>query len=340
MADVATRAAVSVATASRALDPASPHAVSAATRRRVQKAALELNFRPNGLARSFRTRRTRAIGVLVHDVRDPYFNECARGAGDAAETAGYLTFICNTDRDPDRELRYVQMLVDSRVSGILFVGGGFDERGYQRRLTSCIAELVGYGGAAVALGPRAGRLPAEIPDNKGGARLATDHLLEFGHRRIGLIDGPPRLRTSAERRRGYEEALAAAGLEADTRAIVAGDYTVEGGASAMGQLLAAAPGVTAVFASNDAMAIGALGEAQRRGIGVPKDLSLVGFDDVQLAALVDPPLTTVRVPMAAIGAAGVNRILSRLADAESTTEINVHPVELIVRGSTAPLMLR
>lgn len=336
LADVGACAGVSVATASRALNPASLHPVNGATRRRVEEAAAKLGFRPNGLARSFQFGRSQTIGVLVHDVRDAYFNEFARGASDAAEVAGYLTVICNTDRDPDRELRYVQMLVDNRAAGILFVGGGLEDRAYQRRLGPCLAEMPSYGGVAVALGPRAGRLPAELPDNQGGARLATEHLLGLGHRRIGLIDGPPRLRTSAERRRGYEEALSAAGVVADPAWVVPGDYTVETGAVAIARLVEAGSGVTGVFVSNDAMAIGAINECRRRGWRVPEDLSLVGFDDMPLASLVDPPLTTVSVPMAKIGAAGVERILALLAGEQRGSARTVHPVGLVVRASTAP----
>ena len=337
LADVAAQADVSVSTASRALNPDSLHAVSHATRRRVEKAAAQLGFRANGLARSFQFGRARTIGVLVHDVRDPYFNEFARGASDAAEGVGYLTVICNTDRDPDRELRYVQMLVDNRAAGLLFVGGGLEDRAYQRRLAPCLAGMARYGGAAVALGPRAGRLPAELPDNRGGARLATAHLLSLGHRRIGLIDGPPRLRTSVERRRGYEEALSDAGVEPDARWVIPGDYTVEGGAAAIAHLVEDGPDVTGVFASNDAMAIGALNECRRRGVRIPADLSLVGFDDIPLTALVDPPLTTVSVPMAKIGAAGVERVLALLAGQRRSPSVTVHPVDMVVRGTTAPI---
>lgn len=334
--EVAARSGVSVSTASRALNPDSRHPVSASTRLRVAEVAAELGFRPNSLARSFQLRRTKTIGVLIHDVRDAYFSEFARAASDAAQGAGYLTVICSTDRDPERELRYVEMMVDNRVAGLLLVGGGLEDRAYERGMRSLLGDLAAYGGVAVALGPRAGRMPAELPDNIGGARQAAEHLLEIGHRRIALIDGPAALRTSKERRRGFQLALEGAGVRPDPALLVPGSYTMEGGAKAMAQLLALANPPTAVFASNDAMAIGGLNELRRRGVSVPDDMSVVGFDDIPMAALWDPPLTTVSVSMAAIGAAGVARIIRILNGSDSGQRAVIHPTELVVRASTAP----
>lgn len=334
--EVAARSGVSVSTASRALNPESRHPVSASTRCRVEAAATELGFRPNSLARSFQLRRSKTIGVLIHDVRDAYFSEFARAASDAAEAAGYLTVLCSTDRDPQRELRYVEMMVDSRVAGLLLVGGGLEDRAYEKGMRALLGDLAAYGGVAVALGPRAGRMPAELPDNAGGARQAAEHLLEMGHRRIGLIDGPAALRTSKERRRGFQKALSAAGVEADPDLVVPGYYTVEGGAKAAAQLLAMRCPPTAVFASNDAMALGCLNELRRRNVSVPGQISVVGFDDIPMAALWDPPLTTVAVAMAAIGAAGVARVIRALNGVDGAPRAVIHPTQLVRRSSTAP----
>lgn len=333
--EVAARSGVSVSTASRALNPDSRHPVSASTRRRVEEVAVELGFRPNSLARSFQLRRSNTIGILIHDVRDSYFSEFARAASDAAQGAGYLTIICSTDRDPERELRYVEMMVDNRVAGLLLVGGGLENRAYERGMKSLLKDLAAYGGVAVALGPRAGQIPAELPDNLGGASQAAEHLIELGHRRIALIDGPPALRTSKERRRGFQLALEAAGLKPDPALIVPGNYTTEGGAKAMAQLLALESPPTAVFASNDAMAIGSLNELRRRGVSVPDEVSVVGFDDIPIAALWDPPLTTVSVSMAAIGAAGMARVMRLLNGSDRGQRTVIHPAELVMRGSTA-----
>ncbi len=337
LAEVARRSGVSVATASRVLNPHNDHPVSATLRERVLKTAAEFDYSVNALARGLKKLRTQTVAVLVHDIRDPYFSECTRGVADAADAAGYLTVVCNSDRDPDKELRYVQLAYEQRVAGILFAGSGFAGAGYRKRLERQVAALEGYGGHAIALSPRRDRLPAELPDNVGGARRATEHLLALGHERIAFVDGPAGLETSHERLAGYRDALEAAGLELDASLVVRGDFSVAGGAEAMGTLLDSPVQPTAVLASNDAMAIGCLGELGRRGLRVPGDVSLVGFDDIPAVRWLDPPLTTVAVPMAEIGAAGMQRLLTLLqGDGTGEPRVNVHPTELVVRGSTAP----
>jgi DNA-binding LacI/PurR family transcriptional regulator len=184
-------------------------------------------------------------------------------------------------------------------------------------------------------------MPAEIPDNRGGARQATEHLLALGHERIAFIDGPAEVLTSRDRLRGHREALEAAGLAFDDRLVASGGFTEQGGRSALAGLLdgaAGGDGFTAVFASNDAMAIGCLVELRSRGLVIPRDMSLVGYDDIPAVRWFDPPLTTVRVPMEEIGAAGVARLLGLLAadgEAAGGQGVNVHPCELVVRASTA-----
>ncbi len=335
--EVAQRSGVSIATASRALDPDSAHPVSTETREKVVRIATQLRFHHNAVARSLRSRRTKTVGVIVHDVRDPYFNECARAVSDAAVGSGYLTVVCNTDRDPATELRYVTMLRENRVAGLLFVGGGLEDAKYRYLMADQVRAIREYGGAVIALGPRHDPWPAEVPDNRGGAVLATRHLIDLGHRRIAFLDGPPALTTSTERLAGYQEALQAARIRLDPGLVVCGHYSVDGGAAVTAGLLNAGSEFTAVFASNDAMAIGCRMELQRRGVRVPADLSLVGFDDVPSVAWLDPPLTTVAVPMAAIGSAGVRRLLEAIGGgAPRRPRIAVHETRLVVRGSTGP----
>lgn len=336
LAEVAQRSGVSLSTASRVLNPGSTHAVSEVTRRRVREVAEELDFHPNGIARSLQARRSLLIAIVVHDVRDPYFNECARAASDEAAASGYLSVICNTDRDVQTELRYVQMLRQNRVAGIMFIGGGLESRTYQRDLARHLKAISGYGGAAIALGPRGDRLPAEVPDNRGGARLATAHLLSLGHRDIAFLDGPARLRTSRERRDGYRKTLAKAGIPYRDELVERGDFSVEGGAAAMRRLLARGMPFTAVFASNDAMAIGAVQSLRSAGLKIPDDISLIGFDAVPFVRWMDPPLTTVSVPMAEIGRSGARRLVD-LIDGKPDVgrRVNVHPTQLVELGSTS-----
>jgi len=337
LAEVARRSGVSLSTASRVLNPASTHAVSEATRRRVQEVAEALDFHPNGIARSLQARRSLLIAIVVHDVRDPYFNECARAASDEAAASGYLSVICNTDRDVETELRYVQALRQNRVAGILFIGGGLEDATYQRDLARHLTAIRAYGGAAVALGPRGDRLPAEVPDNHGGARLAIRHLLSLGHRRVAFIDGPPGLITSRERHAGYRAELTDAGVPYQDELVESGGFSVEGGAAAMRRLLERKARFTAVFASNDAMAIGAVQALRLAGLKIPDDVSVVGFDAIPFVQWMDPPLTTISVPMAEIGRSGARRLVALIdGKPDAGRKVNVHPTLLVELGSTGP----
>jgi len=330
LSDVARQAEVSLTTASRALDPDNDHPVNARTRARVQAAAERLSYRPNPMARALRTRRLPTIAIVVHDVSDPYFAEVVKGATRAASAKGFLTVVCSSDRDPATELRYVEMLCLSRVSGVIFAGGGLEEPHYRHAMTGYARSIAGYGGAIVALQPRAERWPSEVPDNRTGARLATDHLVALGHVRVAMISGPATLRTSRERELGYADAMHKAGF---TPNIVAADFTTAGGAQAMACLLSDRS-VTAVFVATDRMALGALAELRRQGIRVPDDISVVGFDDIPGLEFIHPNLTTVRVPMQDLGAAGVARLLQELDGPPNGTRVRLHPVELVMREST------
>ena len=331
LSDVARRARVSSTTASRVLNPDSQHPVKEATRRRVVRVAASLGYRPNPMARALRTQRQPTIAILVHDVTDLYFAEIVRGATIAASRSGFLTIVCSSSRDPDTELQYLEMLSLSRVAGVIFAGGGLEDEAYQRAVRVHASNIRGYGGVLVALAPRADRWPSELCDNEGGARLATEHLLELGHRDIALISGPTKLRTSHERERGYRSTLAKQGL---APRVAVGEFTRQGGARAMAELLAK-PGFTAVFVANDAMALGALSELRRRGVTVPGQMSLVGFDDVPGLDYLHPALTTIRVPMAELGAAGAARTLALLSGVDDGPRVRIHPVELVIRESTA-----
>jgi LacI family transcriptional regulator len=333
LSDVAAAAHVSITTASRALDPNNDHPVKPRTRERVQAAATRLAYHPNPMARALRARRSPTIAVVVHDVSDPYFAEIVRGATHEASTHGFLTIVCNSARDPATELRYVQMLCLSRVAGVLFAGGGLEEPAYRRELRGYTQSIGEYGGAIVALAPRAESWAGEVPDNRGGARMITEHLLSLGHRSIAMIGGPPFIRTSRERELGYRAAMEAAGA---APWVTTADFSRSGGADAMSRVLARRERrITAVFVATDIMALGALSELRRRGVHVPDDLSVAGFDDIAGLDFVDPSLTTVRVPMAEIGAAGVRRLFGLFDGKPGRPRVRVHPVELVVRDSTA-----
>jgi LacI family transcriptional regulator len=335
LSDVARQAEVSLTTASRALDPDNDHPVHERTRARVQAAAQLLSYRPNPMARALRTRRVPTIAIVVHDVSDPYFAEVVRGATAAASARGFLTVVCSSDRDPVTELRYVEMLCLSRASGVIFAGGGLEEANYRRAMSGYARSIADYGGAIVALAPRAERWPAELPDNRTGARLVTEHLLSLGHVDIAMIGGPSGVRTSRERELGYSDAMRRAGCRPR---IVASDFTTAGGARATSAILARGS-PTAIFAASDSMALGALAQLRVRGIRVPEDISVAGFDDVPGLEFVHPNLTTVHVPMAELGAAGVARLLNELDGEPHSARVQLHPVRLVVRESTAPIAI-
>lgn len=337
LAEVAERGAVSVATASRVLNPDSTYPVSDETRARVFAAARALNYTPNRNARALRARHGHTLGVVVHDIRDPYFGHCLRGVTEEASKAGYLTIICNSDRRARVELDYVQMLIEQRIAGVVFAGGELIEPGYRQELARLVEAMRGYGGEVVALAPRTEDWLAELPDNRGGSEKAIQHLLDLGHRQIGFINGPENLLTSSDRLAGYTDALEQAGVPVNPALIVAGDFSLEGGIVATSRLIRSGETFTAIFAANDEMAAGALRILQQEGIAVPQDVSLVGFGDLAAVSWLQPPLTTVAMPMYELATAATARLLAVIGGTvPPANAIHIHPTELVVRASTAP----
>ncbi|MGH2698344.1 MAG: LacI family DNA-binding transcriptional regulator [Actinomycetota bacterium] len=330
--DVAERASVTPATASRVLS-GGDYPVRAETRARVLQAAAELSFQPNRLARALVTARTSTIGAIVHDISDPYFGEIVRGLEDAARLHGYQLFVCSSDRDAERELEYVQALLSYRVDGLVFAGGGIERDDYKRELRKTLDEFRSSGGAVVMLAPNSYKTQSVLPDNEGGARLLTRHLIGLGHRVIGFISGPEHLRTSKIRLQGHRAELEESGLGFEADLVESGHFTAQGGAKAMATLLERRSDITAVFASSDLMAFGVLSELAARSIRVPDDMSVAGFDDVRPAAYAGVPLTTVAVPMQELGAEGARVLLEVLAG--KRPRARVLPVRLVERRSTA-----
>jgi LacI family transcriptional regulator len=331
--DVARRAGVSTATVSRVLSGlgrARPE-----TRDRVAMAARELDYRPSGIARSLKLRTTRTIGLIVTDIENPYFPELVRAIEDAARAEGYAVLLCNASNDPEREAGYLDLLVERRVDGIVIaasaLGAHHREWLAQAPLPVVLVNTVARGIA----------MPAVTSDNRAGGRQAIDHLLGLGHRRIGHLTAPRNL-DAPERLAGARAAMAAARSTRESLVVVAGDPGVAGGEEAMGDLLDRAADVTAVFAYNDLMAIGAMRAIRARGRRVPQDISVVGFDDVALAAYVDPPLTTIVQSTAEMGRWAfdrLGRLLSRPSppgNARVDRAVVRLPVRLEIRESTAP----
>ena len=296
---------------------------------RVLDAASELGYTPDGRARSLRMRRTQTIGLIVPDV-NPFFAELARIIEDHGFGAGYTTILGNADGHPERERKYLETLISNRVGGLILASTLHD--------ADALAVLVERSGTPAVLVDREFALPGVdvvLADSFGGGYAVTRHLLDLGHTHIACITGPE-LTPSGARTAGYLQALAEAGIEPRPEWIARGDFEYPGGQAAMTEILASGDGVTAVFAANDLMAMGAIGTLRERGLRVPADVSVVGFDDAFPAALISPPLTTVRQPLAEIGTTAVALLLARMrGDADARPERRLLATELVVRESTA-----
>jgi LacI family transcriptional regulator len=322
--DVASRARVSPATVSRVLNGVD--SVEAERRERVLRAAQELGYRPNMLARNLRRQRVQMIAALVSDIENPHFAEMVRAVEDAAYSRRSRVLLCNTDESAEKQRSYIDVLAGERVSGVILVANDPAARN--------IAELLDLGIAMVAFDRpiRDPRADSVLIDNEGGARRATRHLLDAGHERIGFISGPLSVYTGAERLAGYQGELEEARLEP---IVGFGDFRVEGGHAAAQRLLAERPDVTALIAANNLMSLGALQALRERG---DSERALVGFDDPFWATTVEPALTTLAQPVRAMSDCAVELLFDRMSGARSEPRRQVFDFELRVRDScrTAP----
>lgn len=334
LADVARRAGVSPATASRIINGSSKP-VTEALRNRVLAAVEELQYVPNAhaqlLARSHRS----AVGVIVHDVSDPYFAEITRGLQRVATENNRLVIICNTYRDPDKELEYVELLRAHQTAAIILTGSGYHDEELTNKLDAKLRVYQATGGHVAVIGRHEHSGHAVLPANETGGYLMGNELYRLGHTRIGVIAGPEHLTTTTDRLNGLRRAAREHGQELPTRHIVYADFQRGGGATAAATLLDANPGLTAIAALNDSMAIGALTLLRSRGIAVPERMSLVGFDDMPVTRDVTPTLTTVRLPLADMGARAMTLALEP-PDPPRSPRIEHVAAELVRRESTAP----
>ena len=331
--DVAAFAKVSTATASRVLSGSS-HPVAEQTRQKVLKAAKLLDFVPNLLARGLARSRTQTVAVMVHDVMDEYFNEIARGIEDEAYANGYVTLICNTDRDAVREMHYLQKLRAIQIDAILFAAGDLRDHNHQAKVERQLAQIELAGGVIVRLAPHQGGKPDVGFSNDMGFRLAVDHLVELGHRSIGFLAGPARLTTSSERLSSMRRALKRHGFALSETTIFNSDFSRHGGEEAATKFVEMGCQATAMIGANDQAAIGFVRGLRAQGVAVPEDVSVVGFDDISPCKYIEPPLTTVHVPLYELGTSGLRLALSLLAGHERPPPVSL-PLELTIRSSTS-----
>ncbi|HET8570829.1 MAG TPA: LacI family DNA-binding transcriptional regulator [Candidatus Limnocylindria bacterium] len=330
--DVARLAGVSPATVSRVLSSAH-YAVSPATRERVLEAARTLDFVPNALARGLLKSYVPVVGVIVHDITDPYFADVVRGVEDAAAAGNYLVITCSSDRIAERENSYVRLLRSMRASTLIFAGSGLDDPALNQEVRKHIAAMRAYGAAVVHLSPHPFGDPEVSVDNARGMTRIVEALIALGHQRIAFLPGPSTLYVGRHRHEGYKQALTNAGIAYDPRLVVSTSFNREGGVEAVDRLLAGDAPFTAVCAANDLMALGALQRFAELGIGVPEAVSVTGFDDIRMASMVAPSLSTVRLPLYDLGHRGFEFAEKLLAGSRPRRQ--TLPTEVVMRNSTA-----
>ena len=324
--EVAESAGVSYATVSHVIN--NTRLVSQETRERVLAAMGALDYRPNALARSLRQGKTNTLGLVLPDSANPFFAEISRSIEDEAFKNGYSVFLCNTERDTQRELFYVDVLSNKQVDGIIFVAAG-DQADSLDFLIHRNMPVVMIDRSLPNV-----EVDAVLTDNQLGGFLATRHLLDLGHSRIACIAGPSSITPSAERIIGYRRALEEAGLSYDENLILRGDYHAQSGMEITHSILAMNPRPTAIFALNDLMALGALRAAAEAGCSVPGDLAVVGYDDLEIAHFTNPPLTTIAQPKKEIGVQAVHLLVDRMTRKNRPPSRLVLPPALIIRRST------
>ena len=323
---VAVEAGVSVTTASRALS--GEGRVGAETRARVLDVAHRLGYQPDEVARQLRRGSTATLAVLVPDIRNPFFPELVKGVQDAASRHGRLLQLAQTGDDPELTLQLLAQLRRHRIEGVVLDATELPDEGLEEVLAGlpvvCVDRAADLPGAAVVRS-----------DQRTGGRLATEHLVALGHERIAHLAGPLHLDVARQRLAGHHDALEAAGLPVDPELVVEATFSEDAGREAVAALLARRARFTAVFAGNDLMAIGALRGLDDAGLRVPRDVSVVGFDDIHLASYVRPGLTTVRQETYELGRLAVETLLElSTGDAVDPLE-RVLPTTLVRRGTTA-----
>lgn len=349
LADVAARAGVSAATVSRVLNGSYP--VAGSTRQRVLRAVEDLEYVVNGHARALAAATSDLVGILVNDIADPFFSVMASAvqgeiSGPDLPGGGKLAVVCNTGGSAEAELSHLTLLERQRAAGVVLTGGGVEGTEQTRAVAGRLARLAASGTRIVLCGRPPLDPPAESDalitvafDNRGGAQRLTEHLLALGHRRIGYAAGPADGTTTRHRLEGHRLALAAAGLgglggDGPGSLTVFGRYDRSSGFDAALELIRREPRLTAVVAANDTVALGVCAALRDRGLRIPQDVSVAGFDDLPFSVDAVPALTTVRIPLREAGSRAGRLVLRRQAPPPGG--VATVRTELVVRASTAP----
>jgi LacI family transcriptional regulator len=326
--DVAKLAGVAPITVSRVINNSGY--ASEETRARVEAAITSLGYIPNTLARGLRSKRTHTLALVMTDITNPFFTMIARGVEDKASLFGYTVIYCNTDESEAKEEKYINILLQKQVDGILLVPACSNSASVKFLQSNDIP--------VVLIDRKIPDTQADLvrADSEGGAYHLTRHLIELGHKRIATITGPREVSTASDRVSGYHRAMVEAGLEA-LESVHYGSFTQASGYELTRQALALTPRPTAIFGANNFISIGVLKALRDAGLGVPEDIAVVGFDDLPVSMVVDPILTVASQPAYEMGSQATELLLKRISNElpESHQEV-ILPTELIMRRSSAP----
>lgn len=333
--DIAKRTGLSVSTVSLVLNHKSER-ISEKTVQTVLQTAEEMHYHPNRLAVGLITKKTQTLGLIIPDIVNTFFAEIAKGAEAECQKRGYSLILCNTNDNPQKDVDYVNVLIDKGVDGILFTMAVSSQ---VHKDTQCF-QIMNQAEKPVVLVDRAVQeedlgcvAPSVTVDNELGGYAATRHLLELGHQKIGFISGPMGEQSSQKRLFGYIRALQEFSVTFDPTLMKVGDYHTPTGYRLSKELIE--QGVTAIFACNDMMAYGIYQQASERGLSIPGDLSVVGFDDLQFSQFMEVPLTSMKQPACEIGKCAVEKIIERIEHPGEQQESVRFKPELMVRKSTA-----
>ncbi len=324
---VAQEAGVSIQTVSRVLNDRPD--VSEETRQRIRDIIRQMGYQPFAIARGLASRRTYTLGLVTVDFADPWFAQVVTGAEEEAREHGYYFMLGSSARDPEEEPKFLRLLTQRHVEGILFVRAGSAAEAKQ------LVGLKEMGVPVVTTGqhPHSSELTAVDVDNVGGGRKATEYLLGLGHLRIAMLTGPSSWNSARDRAEGYRQALEANRIPLDPQLVLEASWLHRDGYLGMKALLQKKVPFTAVFAHNDRLARGAISALHGAGLRVPEDISVIGYDDTPEAEFSDPPLTTIRQPMRAIGQAATRLLIQMIEGRETSSAQVLFDTELIVRSS-------
>ena len=325
---LAVRARVHPSTISRVVNNDPSLRIAPNTRQRIETLLRETEYRPNGVARGLKLRQTFALAVVIPDITNPFFAALFRGVEDGASPRGYNVLLCNTDGSPERQRSHLHSLHARRVDGVILASSVLRDPSVRwlrhQHIPHVLVNRFSDDGQDAFVGS----------DDVVGGLVATRHLVELGHRRIGHLAGKLTVSTGVLRRRGYLGAIADSGLPADAALIAESGYTEEGGARAAEQLLSMRDRPTAIFAVTDMTAVGACTVARRMGLRIPEDVAVVGYNDIPLASRLVPGLTTVHVPIHEFGAAAARLLMEQIETGEASRRRVIFNPQLVVRGST------